>query len=124
MPKLKAEWEIQEVGPEVNYHREWKAFAMRRRLALFLLYGYLPVCFGLFALSRFWIHQPIACIAGMALWLGCATAATRWAGEFRCPRCRRRYGALGYRSGDTNLTRGLFDKECANCKLQKFEIVR
>ena len=124
MPKLKAEWEIQEVGPEVNYHREWKAFAMRRRLALFLLYGYLPVCFGLFALSRFWIHQPIACIAGMALWLGCATAATWWAGEFRCPRCRRRYGALGYRSGDTNLTRGLFDKECANCKLQKFEIVR
>ena len=58
----------------------------------------------------------------MALWLAAAIAAVWWAGEFRCPRCRRRYAALGHRKGDTNLTRGLFDKVCANCKLQKFEI--
>jgi hypothetical protein len=123
MPRLKVEWQPEQVTPEISYHREWKAFAIRRSLALFLLYGLVPVCFGLFALSRFWIHQPIASLAGMAVWLGCATAAVWWAGEFRCPRCRRRYGALGHRKGDTNLTRGIFDKECANCKLRKFENV-
>jgi len=115
------EWQPVET-PQIDYHREWQAFAERRRLALFLLYGLPPACLGLFALSRFWIHQPIACLTGMALWLTAAIAAVWWAGEFRCPRCRRRYAALGHRKGDTNLTRGLFDKVCANCKLQKFEI--
>ena len=115
------EWQPEE-APQIDYHREWQAFAARRRLALFLLYGLVPACVGLFALSRFSIHQPIACLVGMALWLAGAVAAVWWAGEFRCPRCRRRYGALGHRKGDTNLTRGIFDKVCSNCKLRKFEI--
>jgi hypothetical protein len=108
----------------VDYHSEWKAFALRRYVALFLLYTWVPVCFGLFWLSRYYIHQPVACLTVMAVWLGCALSAVWWAGEFRCPRCRRRYGALGHRKGDTNITRGLWDKVCANCKLTKFEIVR
>ncbi len=109
---------------EVDYHLQWKAFRLRRNLALFLLYGWGPVCFGLFWWSRLSIHRPFTCLGGMAIWLVCAVAAVWWAGEFRCPRCRRRYGALGHRKGDTNLTRGLFDKVCANCKLTKFERVR
>ena len=122
LPNRRLEWQPVE-APQIDYHREWAAFAARRRLALFVLYGFLPACFCLFALSRFWIHQPIACLIGMALWLAATIAAVWWAGEFRCPRCRRRYAALGHRKGDTNLTRGLFDKVCANCKLQKFEII-
>jgi hypothetical protein len=124
LPKLKVEWQPEESAPQIHYHREWKAFAVRRGLALFFLFGFVPVCFGLFALSRFWIHQPIASLVGMAVWLGCLVASVWWAGEFRCPRCRRRYGAVGSRKGDTNLTRGLFDTECANCKLRRFEVVR
>jgi len=111
-------------GPEVDYHLQWRAYRLRRILALFLLYGWAPVCFGLFWWSRLSIHRPFVCLAAMAIWLVCALAAVWWAGEFRCPRCRRRYGALGHRKGDTNLTRGLFDKVCANCKLTKFEVVR
>jgi len=107
--------------PEVDYHYEWKAFAVRRNLALFLLYSWLPVSFGMFYLSRHYLHQPIAAMAAISLWLIAALAAVWWAGEFRCPRCRRRYGALGHRKGDTNYTRGIFDKVCANCKLTKFE---
>jgi hypothetical protein len=106
--------------PAVDYHAEWKAFALRRNLALVLLAGWVPVCAGLFALSG---HQPVACLVGMGLWLGCALTAIWWAGEFRCPRCRRRYAALGYGRGP-NLTRGIFDKACCNCKLTKFEIVQ
>ncbi len=109
-------------GPEVDYHAQWRAFARRRNLALFLLYTWLPLAYGLFYLSRHYIHQPIASMSIICLWLVAALAAVWWAGEFRCPRCRRRYGALGHRRGDTNITRGLFDKECANCKLTKFEI--
>jgi hypothetical protein len=105
----------------VDYHTEWKAFRLRRGLALFLLTTWVPVCVGLFLWSRLAIHQPVACVVAMAVWLGCALAAVWWAGEFRCPRCRRRYAALGHRKG-TNLTRGIFDKVCSNCKLTKFEI--
>ena len=107
-----------------DYHLEWKAFRLRRNLALFLLCGWIPICLGLFWWSRLSIHQPVASIVVMAIWLVSALAAVWWAGEFRCPRCRRRYGALGHRKGHTNLTRGIFDRVCANCKLTKFEIVR
>ncbi len=126
-PNTRVDWQTQEAvnsAPEIDYHREWKAFALRRNLAFFLLYGWVPVCIGLFWLSRLWIHQPVASLIVMAVWLGCALAAIWWAGEFRCPRCRRRYGSLGHRKGDTNLTRGLFDKVCSNCKLRKFEVMR
>jgi len=125
--KLQVESYPQEASPatpEVDYHREWSAFAFRRNLALFLLYGWVPVCVGLFWLSRLRIHRPVASLIVMAVWLVSTVAAVWWAGEFRCPRCRRRYGALGHRRGDTNLTRGIFDKVCSNCKLRKFEIVR
>jgi hypothetical protein len=110
--------------PGVDYHMQWKAFALRRNLALFLLYGWVPVCVALFWWSRLSIHQPVACVIAMGVWLVCALTAVWWAGEFRCPRCRRRYGALGHRKGGTNLTRGLWDRVCSNCKLTKFEIVR
>jgi len=110
--------------PVVDYHRQWRAFGIRRGVALYLLYGWIPICVGLFELSRMWIHQPIACLFGMVLWFASALIAVWWAGEFRCPRCRRRYAALGHRNGATNMTRGLFDRVCSNCKLTKFEIVR
>jgi hypothetical protein len=111
-------------GPEGGYRHQWKAFALRRNLALFLLYGWVPVCVTLFWWSRLSIHRPFACLAVMGIWLVSALTAVWWAGEFRCPRCRRRYGALGHRKGDTNLTRGLLDRVCSNCKLTKFERVR
>ena len=124
---MQVDWKPEEAAdsaPVVDYHREWKAFALRRNLAFFLLYGWAPVCIGLFWLSRLRIHEPVLSLIVMAAWLGCVVAAVWWAGEFRCPRCRRRYGSLGHRKGDTNLTRGLFDKVCSNCKLRKFEVMR
>jgi hypothetical protein len=57
----------------------------------------------------------------MMVWLMAACLAIWWAGEFRCPRCRRRYGALGSKTGIGVIWRGLFDKICHNCKLRKFE---
>ena len=106
---------------EVDYHAQWKAFALRRTTALFLLYLWVPVCVALFWVSRLGWHQPLIAFALMLVWLVAALVAVYWAGEFRCPRCRRRYAALGHRKGDANLTRGIFDKVCSNCKLWKFE---
>ncbi len=102
------------------YFREWRRYAVRYYLALFLLCGWVPVCVGLFLLSRCWIHQPEVCLVIMVLWLPAAIGAVWWAGEFRCPRCQRRYAALG-NGRHLKLTRGLFDKICSNCKLAKFE---
>lgn len=103
-----------------TYVRKWRQFSLRYHLALFLIYGWVPVCVGLFFLSRHWIHEPVLALAIMGLWLVAAVAAVFWAGEFRCPRCRRRYAALG-RDRHVNWTRGLFDTICSNCKLRKFE---
>jgi hypothetical protein len=102
------------------YAREWRHFALRYRLAQAMLFGWVPVCVGLFVLSRYWIHQPVVCLLIMAAWAPAAVAAVWWSGEFRCPRCRRRYAALG-QGRHVNVTRGLFEKVCSNCKLAKFE---
>jgi len=107
--------------PEQDYHRKWKAFGLRRTLALALLYGWLPLCGVLFLFSRYWIHQPIVSIALMLVWLCGLVAAVWWAGDFRCPRCSRRYAALGHGGRGIHLTRGLFDRICSNCRLTKFE---
>jgi hypothetical protein len=103
-----------------TYVKAWRRFAVRHHLAQFLLFGWIPVCVGLFLLSRYWIHQPVVSLVIMVLWLLAALAAVWWAGEFRCPRCSRRYAALGH-GRHVNLTRGMFDKICSNCKLTKFE---
>ena len=109
--------------PQIDYHAQWRAFAARRNLALFFLYSWIPVSVALFWISRLGLHQPVLCLTIMLLWLVAALTLVYWTGEFRCPRCRRRYGSLGHRKGDVNLTRGIFDKVCANCKLTKFERV-
>ena len=114
------EWTAQP-EPEVDYHRQWRDFAVRWYTGLALMVGWLPVSVGLFLYSRGGWHHPFTALILMLLWLAATLAAVWWAGEFRCPRCRRRYGALGVKSGDTNYTRGFFDKVCANCKLRKFE---
>jgi hypothetical protein len=110
--------------PDGDYVVQWRRFAIRRNFALFFLLTWIPVSVGLFLVSRLGLHMPLLCLTIILLWLCTAVAGVYWAGEFRCPRCRRRYGALGHRKGDTNLTRGIFDKVCANCKLTKFEQVR
>ncbi len=103
-----------------SYVAQWRRFGLRRNLALFLLLGWVPECVGLFLLSRDSIHQPEICLGLMAAWLAAALGAVFWAGEFRCPRCRRRYAALG-QGRHVKWTRGLFDTICSNCKLTKFE---
>ncbi len=107
--------------PDAYYHRQWQAYSHRRTLALFFLYTWVPITVGLFWLSRLIIHQPEWSLLVIFLWLTAAVSLVWWTGEFRCPRCRRRYGALGHRKGDINVTRGIFDKICSNCKLRKYE---
>ena len=120
----KIAWDEQDgthIETDAYYRAQWRAYGVRRGLALFFLYTWVPLAFGLFYLSRHYIHEPVLSLVVIVLWLATAFALVYWAGEFRCPRCRRRYGALGHRKGDTNMTRGIFDKVCANCKLRKFE---
>ena len=108
-----------DAGP--NFNLRWQSYARRRNLALACLLAWPPVCVCLFALSRYWLHLPALSLLLMAAWLALGFALVWWQGEFRCPRCNRRYGALGSRRGRTNWTRGLFDRFCNNCKLRKFE---
>jgi hypothetical protein len=109
-----------QVSPTADYGKAWRAYRLRRGAALALLFGWLPFCAGIFLVSRFWIDEPEWSIVAMGVWLAAALAAVWWAGEFRCPRCRRRYGALGM-GQHVDLTRGLFTRICYNCKLAKFE---
>ncbi len=106
---------------EAEYCSQWRAFALRRGLALFLLYTWVPASILFFEVSRHGLHQPLLFGGLICSWLLLALAAVWWAGEFRCPRCQRRYASLGHRKEKIDLTLGLFDKVCANCKLTKFE---
>jgi hypothetical protein len=119
MASSRYETEEQTDSP-VEYHAAWRAFALRKNLAFALLLAWVPVCLALFFISRHGLHQPVLAVALMLLWLVAACGAVWWAGEFRCPRCRRRYAALGHGSS-VKLTGGLFDQVCSNCKLTKFE---
>ena len=107
--------------PAINYARQWRVIATRWYTALFLLITWPPLCVGLFLYSRATLHMPLTCLSIMGLWLAGALSAVWWAGESRCPRCRRRYAALGHKPGDTNYTRGFFATVCSNCKLRKYE---
>ncbi len=106
---------------EVDYHRLWRAYRLRWWSAFLLVVSWTPVAGWLFYSSRHSWHQPLMCLTVIILWFVAAVASVWWQGEFRCPRCRRRYGALGTRKGRTNYTRGFYDRICANCKLRKFE---
>ena len=119
--RIEFEQDVRVTGVANGYHAQWRAFAFRRGLALFLLYTWLPASIAFFEVSRRGLHQPLLFGGLICLWLVLALAAVWWAGEFRCPRCQRRYAALGHRKGDIDFTRGLFDKVCANCKLTKLE---
>ncbi|WP_162536310.1 hypothetical protein [Granulicella sp. WH15] len=99
-----------------SYVLQWRSYRLRRSLALFFLYGLLPFC-----VAAALLLSPVL-VAGlvMLLWLGAAGAAIWWSGEFRCPRCWRRFGALGSKKKLEMWSGGLFDEICHNCKLRKF----
>lgn len=103
-----------------DYVRERRQFAQRYYVALFFLYGCPPAWLGLFLLSRFWFQEPATALVLMVVWMVATMGSVWWAGEFRCPRCCRRYGALGH-GQHFKVTRILFDKTCSNCKLLKFQ---
>ena len=109
------------VTPAITYRYAWRVYAWRRVVARFFVSASVPVCLAAFLLSRLWLHVPSVTVAVTLLWLAATYVAVWWAGEFRCPRCRRRFGALGSRKGLGVMWRGLFDKVCYNCKLRKFE---
>ena len=110
-----------EQTPEsIAYAAAWRTYAQRRHAALFLLMTWLPLCLGIFVLSGFAARSPGWSMSLAAVWLALALGAVWWAGEFRCPRCQRRYGALGD-ARTSNILRGLFDRTCPNCKLTKFD---
>ena len=103
------------------YHHQWQLYRLRRNLAFFFIATWPAACIVLFRVSREWLHLPITALAIMLAWLGTAIGLVFWAQEFRCPRCRRRFAALGSRRGGLTVLRGLFDPICGNCKLRKFE---
>lgn len=104
-----------------EYSKEWKAYAGRRNLGLFFLYGAIPFSVAAYLVSQLWLNEVLIGMALILVWWAVMCVAIWWAGEFRCPRCYRRFGALGSNKGLSTFWRGLFDKVCANCKLRRWE---
>ena len=103
-----------------DYTADWRAYRIRRGLALTLLYGCIPFSLAIGIYLGGTLDRPIWSVILIALWCTAMSLAIWWAGEFRCPRCRRRRGALGSRKGFSTVFRGLFDSVCSNCKLHRF----
>lgn len=104
-----------------DFHQLWRQYALRRRSALIVLALWPVGCIVLFAVSGYWLHDTTVGLTTLLVWALLAIALVWYQGEFRCPGCHRRYGALGHKRGRTNWTRGIFDAACSNCKLRKFE---
>ena len=105
----------------VSYSRQWSAYARRRNLALIFLFGAVPFAAAAYWFTQYRLGQPLLGLVALIIWCGLLAFAVWWAGEFRCPRCLRRIGALGSQTGPATLWRGLFDKVCPNCKLRRWE---
>jgi hypothetical protein len=103
-----------------NFASQWREYGRRRLLALFFLYSLLPVCVVSILISSLEPHRAIFALPVMPVWLGATWAAIWWAGEFRCPRCWRRFGAVGSKGATGSWSRGLFDDICHNCRVRKF----
>ncbi len=103
-------------GAAKSYALQWRAYRLRRALALFFLYGLVPFCIA----ADLLLSPRLMTGLSMLLWMGAVAAAIWWAGQFRCPRCWRRFGALGSKKKLEMWSGGLFDEICHNCKLRKF----
>jgi hypothetical protein len=104
----------------VSYAPQWRIYRQRRSLALFFLYAALPVFAVLFLTTQTSPHRPLLLTVVPLLWIAATYASIWWSGEFRCPRCWRRYGAIGSKGFVGLLFHGLFDDICHNCKLRKY----
>ena len=54
---------------DFGYAAQWRAFAIRRNVALFFLYTWIPISVGLFLISRLGLHMPVLCLLLILLWL-------------------------------------------------------
>ena len=102
-----------------SYASQWESYRQRRRLALVLLYGLVPCWIISFVVLDDLFHLEVLPLLLTAVWSAGACASFWWAGQFRCPRCCRRFGALGSKGFLGGLFFGVFDDICHNCKLRK-----
>ncbi len=98
----------------VDYSKEWKAYQLRRNLAIIGFLGYLPVfmLFGLIFRHISWGMYAVGVFA-LAWFLGTFIVAIS-VQVFRCPRCGESFSATWW----YNLS--LFARKCVHCGLPKF----
>ena len=103
-----------------SFAAQWASYRRRRNLALILIYGLVPCWVISLAVVGEVMHFEILSVLLPAGWSAAAGASLWWAGQFRCPRCSRRFGALGSKGFLGRLSFGVFDDICHNCRLRKF----
>jgi len=102
-----------------KYASERAKHRIRRVIAINMFCGFPLFCVAAYCIAPTRFDLFVIAIPLAAGWFGLAWAAVWWVGQFRCPRCRRRYGSLGSRGVWVNWTRGLFEDICPNCRLLK-----
>ncbi len=103
-----------------SYASQWASYRHRRNVAFVLLFGFVPCWILCFTLLSEVFHFPELAILLAVAWTAGTGASLWWTGQSRCPRCWRRFGALGSKGQLDRLSFGLFDETCNNCKLRKF----
>ena len=102
-----------------KYVEARRTYFIRRRITFALIIGFAPFAALAYVLAPNFRWVVLASVPVVGLW-GCfAWWAIWWTGQFRCPRCRRRYGSLASRAFLVKWSRGLFEDVCPNCRLAK-----
>jgi hypothetical protein len=102
-----------------QYREARRRYLLRRRITLTLIYGFAPFCAGVYLLAPSFRWLVLVSIPLAGLWACVAWWAIWWSGQFRCPKCRRRYGSLASRAFLVRWSHGLFEEVCPNCRLAK-----
>lgn len=103
-----------------SFAAQWASYRRRRNLALVLLYSLVPCWIISLSVVGEIAHFEILSVLLAGVWTAATAASLWWAGQFRCPRCSRRFGALGSKGFFGRLSCGVFDDICNNCRLRKF----
>ena len=106
-------------NPNPDYSAALRSHRFRRIVTLCVVYSFLPVCALLYFTVDNHIYLFLGVLPAMGLWGFLAYSSIWWTGQFRCPRCKRRFGSLGSRGSFVKWTHGLFEDVCPNCKLPK-----
>ena len=97
-----------------NYEEDWQKYKRTRNVFLILLASYVPVCFGIAALSTKLFHTLTPGFVAAFVWMALIAITGVQLNLWRCPHCGEWF------SGTWWYNLGFLARRCVHCGLPKY----